>query len=207
MWGGLEATGIAGPDFASLAAGPRLAFIVADLSLKRRRTWAHEHRFLTRQESYDADDLDSGDGAPSKYGAWDLSLSGLIPTPIGFGVYELAGTFVDGVPSGYDLFEEYQTVVVRGDSIFVVRAGFAFWLIRDKLVAGALGEWLSPEGREQTWRAGPLVNWTLTDHLSADLVYSLPVSSPDDLGLWSGAWGTARLRYTWASGEEKPAFP
>jgi hypothetical protein len=117
------------------------------------------------------------------------------------------GTFVDGVPADRDLFEEYQRVVVRGDSIAVVRAAFCPWLIPDRLAMGVLGEWLSAEGRGQTWRVGPLLEWTLTDHLSASAVYTIPVSSPDDLGAWVGAWGTLRLGYRWASGEPAPSFP
>lgn len=207
MWGGLEATAISTFDFGAVAAGPRLALIVADLSLKRRQSWAYTHRFLVRQDSHAGDELDAGPGDVAEYGAWDLSLWGVIPTPIGYGIYELAGTFVDGVPEGFDLLEEYQRVVVRGDSIFVVRAGFSVWLVKDVGAAGVLVEWLSAEDRGRTWRVGPMLDWTFTDHLTASAVYTVPVSEPDDLGAWYGSWGTLRLRYAWATGEPAPAFP
>jgi len=207
MWGGLEAGAFTTYDFAAVSGGPRLAFIVADLSLKRRQTWAYSHGVLAPQETYDADDVENGDGEVAQYGAWDVSLGGVIPTAVGFGLYELAATFVDGVPEGQDLFEEWQRVVVRGNSIYIVRAGFAFWLLPGQLAGGALGEWLSAEDRGQTWRVGPFLDWTLTDHMSVTAVYTLPVSSPDDLGPWVGSWGILRLRYTWASGEKSPAFP
>jgi len=207
MWGGVEATALTSWEFGAVSAGPRLAFIVADLSLKRRQTWSYTHNFLPRLQAYDADDVEDGGDESAVYGAWDLSLNGLVPTPIGVGLYELAGTFVDGVPPNRDLLEEWQRVVVRGNSIVVARAGFAFWLIEDELSAGVLGEWLSAEGRGQTWRLGPLVDWAATDHLSLSAVYTVPISSPDDLGAWVGAWGTLRVRYAWASGEQQSRFP
>jgi hypothetical protein len=207
MWGGIEPTAISTFDFAAVAGGPRLAFIVADLTFKRRQTWAYSHAFLPRRDVHDGSDVEDGNGDAAEYGAWDLSLNGVIPTPVGLGLYELAATFVDGVPSGQDLFEEYQRVVVRGNSIFVVRAGFGAWLITDKLMLGALGEWLTAEDRGDTWRVGPLIDWTLTDHLSATAIYTVPVSSPDELGWWTGGWGTLRLRYAWASAEPNPTFP
>jgi hypothetical protein len=208
MWGGLEGTGLLTPEFAAVAGGPRLAFIIADLSLKRRQSFAYSRGFLLRQQRYSADDVNDAGGAAAEYGAWDASLSGVIPTPVGFGLWELAATFVDGIPAGRDVFEEYQRVVMRGNSaVWMVRGGFAFWLVKDTAALGALGEWLSAEDRGQTWRLGPFLDWTFTDHLGLTLVVTAPVSAPDDLGLVVGSWGTLRLRYAWASGEPQPAFP
>ncbi|HEV8244481.1 MAG TPA: hypothetical protein VGP93_01805 [Polyangiaceae bacterium] len=207
MWGGIEGTALSTFDFGAVSVGPRVALLLADLSVKRRLTHAYRHPFLARRASYSASDVEDGPGESADYGAWDVSLWGLVPLPFGYGIYELAGTWVDGVPAGHDLFEEYQRVVIRGDRILAIRLGLSAWLVRDVLGAGLLVEWLSAEDRGVTWRLGPSLDCQFSDHLSASAVYTLPVSAPDSLGAWTGAWGTLRLRYTWASGEPRPEFP
>jgi hypothetical protein len=207
IWGGVEGTALTTFDFGMLSIGPRVSLVVVDLSLKRRINQTYAHGFLPEQESYSGSFVEDDHGPTIDYGAWDASLNGLFPTPGGIGVYELAATRVDGVPDDRDLFEEWQRVVMRHDWVYVVRLGWNALLLRERLAAGALGEFLTTEDRGNTWRVGPMIDYRFTDHLSATLVYTVPVASPDSLGAWTGSWGTLRLRYALATGEPRPAFP
>jgi hypothetical protein len=207
IWGGLEGSALTTFDFGMLAVGPRVSALVVDVSLKRRWNQAYSHGFLPRRDSYTGAFVEGEHGAAAAYEAWDFSLGGFFPSFHGFGLYEFAATRVEGVPADRDLFEEWHRVVMSKDWVYAVRLGLALQLLDKKLAAGVLGEWLTTGDRGSTWRVGPLVDYQFTDHLSAGLVYTVPVSSPDSLGAWTGSWGTLRVRYTWASAESRPAFP
>ncbi len=206
-WGGVEVTGLSTFEFAMLSVGPRLALVLGDLTLKRRWTWAYVHRFLAAQPSYDADDLEVQRGTPARYEAWDLDLWGVFPLPHGFGQYDFGGTYVSGVPSDGTVFEEYNRIVMPNGWLWYARFGLGALLIDDRLGAGVLGELLVVPDRDNTWRLGPSLSFQATDHLCLLAVYTVPLSSPDELGAWLGAWGTLEARYAWASGEPRPAFP
>ena len=47
----------------------------------------------------------------------------------------------------------------------------------------------------------------LTDHLQLNAAVTLKLSSPDAMGLALGAFGTAGLRYQWATQERRPELP
>lgn len=207
LWAGFEGSALTTVDFGALSIGPRASVVVADVSLKRRLNQAYAHGFLPRQESYTGSFVEDDHGPAVDYGAWDASLNGIFPTPGGFGLYELAATRVDEIPPDRDLFEEWHRVVMREQWVYAVRLGWSVLALRERLAAGALGEFLTTGGRGKTWRVGPMVDYRFTDHLSATLVYTVPVASPDSLGPWTGSWGTLRVRYALATGEPRPAFP
>jgi hypothetical protein len=207
IWAGVEGTALTTFDFGMLSIGPRVSLVVVDLSLKRRIDQTYSHGYLPQQDSYSGSFVEDDHGPNIDYGAWDASLNGLFPTPGGFGVYELAATRVDDIPDNRDLFEEWHRVVMRERWVYAVRLGWSALAFRERLAAGALGEFLTTEDRGNTWRVGPMLDYRFTEHLSATLVYTVPVASPDSLGPWTGSWGTLRLRYALATGEPRPAFP
>jgi hypothetical protein len=72
---------------------------------------------------------------------------------------------------------------------------------------GPLADVTATFGRGTLVRAGPLVEARLSDHLDLLVLAAVPLRTPDSLGLFGGTYGTARLRWTSATGEERPSPP
>jgi hypothetical protein len=56
-------------------------------------------------------------------------------------------------------------------------------------------------------RAGPVLGVAITRHLDARATVLLVVASRDRIGLDGADFAQLGLRYRWASGEPRPAFP
>ena len=64
-----------------------------------------------------------------------------------------------------------------------------------------------PERFAYIGRAGPVLSVNITRHLEAQATALFVVASPDSIGLDGAEFSQLGLRYRWATGEERPAFP
>jgi hypothetical protein len=205
VWAGLETEALTTNEFGHLKLGARFSAPFAGLALAWRRVWSYQRSFLPRKATYEVADLQA-DGS-IRYDSLDLSAWFAFPTPGGFGLLEADFFHVLDAPEGVDVFEEYLRVVVRPGWAVATRAGYAITFAEDRGTAGVLGEWLWPGPRPNVARVGPLFGWSFTPHLDAGLILTATIHSPDSIGFINGVFGTARLRYRWATGEPAPTFP
>lgn len=205
MWGGLEAHGVLGFDFASASADLRLALLVADLSAGLRATQTFRHLPLPDVPSQDG--LLKGGGFA--YRTLDLFASGVVPTPGGLALWEVnAVRFLDA-PAGSQIYEEWLRAVCAPPWCGVARLAWAARLRQGALYLGAGAEWAFLDGRggPDLVRVGPVASWRLWPHLSLQGAVYLPVSDPDRLALLASVNAVVTLGWTFATGDTPPRFP
>jgi hypothetical protein len=205
MWGGAEAHGALGLDFASASADLRLALLVADLSVGLRSTRAFRHLPLPDAPRHDA--IPTGAGSTSV--TLDLFASGLVPTPGGLALWEVNAVRFLNPPPGEQRYEEWLRVVCGGRWCAVARLAWAARLRGGALHLGAGAEWAFADGRSgsELVRLGPVVSWRLWPHLALQGAVYVPVSDPDRLPLLDRVNAVVVLGWTFATGDPPPAFP
>ncbi len=209
MWAGVEAFPILTSDFEALYAGARASLPFFDVAFGWRQNRSFTHGPLTPSTHYSSSDVDASSGARSRYLAWELEVSGLAPVLHGFAVFAVNVDKVLDAPPGTFLYEESTRVVISPPWVISTRLGWVYSFGESgTLKAGAVGELVVVPGRpSNVVRVGPAFVYTLTEHLELLGFLAVAVKSPDDLGLVLGAFGTGGLRYKWATGEQRPAFP
>ncbi len=205
MWGGAEAHGVLGFDFASASADLRVALLVADLSLGLRTTRAFRHLPLPDAPHHEA--IPTGAGSTSV--TLDLLASGVMPTPGGLALWEVNAIRFLNPPPGAQRYEEWLRVVCAGRWCGVARLAWAAKLRAGALYLGAGAEWAFLDGRPgpELVRLGPVVSWRLWPHLALQGAVYLPASDPDRLRLLDRINPVVVLGWTFASGDAPPAFP
>jgi hypothetical protein len=208
IWTGIDVNAILIRDCFQVYTGIRAATPVFDLAFGVRDTWSFNKPFLAPQESYDIRELQRVSGDKARYWAWEGEAVGIVPLPYSALVADFIAIGMLDKPKGAAVFDESYRAIVSDDLYFVMRgAALARFLNESSLKLGVLVEHVFATGREPVTRLGPMVSLQITDHLDANAVLTVVVSSPDHLGLVQGSYGVLGLRYRWASGERDPEPP
>jgi hypothetical protein len=209
LWAGVDLNAIVTTEIAQVYTGVRAAAPVLDVAFGVRDTWSYRKRFLAPRTSYTRSHLYDPSRPRSRYWAWELEVVGAVPLPYS----AIAANFVLvrtlDVPRGSYVYDESYRAIVADPTFAVIRvAAVARLLNESALKIGPLLEHVFETGRPGgLFRLGPAFALQLTDHLEAAAAVTLPLSNPDRLGLSLGSYGTACLRYRWATGESKPKWP
>ncbi len=209
-WVGVEAYPISTFEFAGVYAGLRGSLPFLDLAIGVRDSASYRRGFLQASPHHTHDELDQRQGDRAHYVDYEATLSGALPAPGGFAVWEASLFIVDGAPAGVHLYEESMRAIMQPPKIAFARLGYVLGLgPRDAVKIGALGEAVFLPGRDTgpVYRIGPALQIVLTDHLEALGLLTMAVKSPDELGFFLSAYGILGLRWKWATGETKPGFP
>lgn len=208
IWAGVEAFPIITTDFEAAYAGVRASLPFFDVAFGYRQNRSFTHGALAPAATYTKGDVDNAPGSRTRYLAWELEISGVLPIAHGFAVFAVNVDKVLDPPAGMNLFEESTRVVIAPPWVYETRLGWVYSFGDGTFKAGAIGEYLVVPGRPyNVIRAGPALLYTLTEHLELLGFLTVPVASPDSLGPILGAFGTGGIRYKWATGEARPAFP
>jgi hypothetical protein len=193
-------------------AGLRFQIPWFDLRGGARGFHAFQHELLAPQAGYTTVDLQETTGRASEYITLEVELSGGIPAGPGSILLVLTASSVQGVPHGYDVYEETLHVITSPPEIYRARTGYAVRVGPDGAGRiGVVGEVLDTPDRvyARTWRAGVIGSFSIDDHLEAVGLLVVPVYGPDSLGIAGGDFTELGLRYRWATGapNKKPAAP
>lgn len=199
IWVGAEVHALTTTEMGALYLGVRASSPVLEISVGYRLNAAYYRGPLGEQEHYSDADLEATE-APSRYRAVDLDLYGIVPLRRVFIPIELAATYL---PSAQPRYEEWFRMVATGGWIVAVRAAPLFTFdARRRHRVGVLGEFLFDSGRSATTiRLGPAYQFAITPVVDLYLVGTFAAKSPDSLSTWNDLWGTASLRWRWASGD------
>jgi hypothetical protein len=209
VWTGLDLSSITTIEFSQVYAGVRAATPILDLAFGFRDTWSFQKPFLEPKSTYERGDLLGQAGPAARYWAWEGEAVGILPLPHSALLADFIVVRTLDVPKPKLVYDESYRAVVRDPLFMVLRVAPVLLFLRENaLKVGALGEVLFDTGRPRNVvRIGPVAALSLTDHLEAVAGFTLVVSGPDQLGIALGTYGTACLRYRWATGERKPVFP
>jgi hypothetical protein len=201
LWAGLDANPIATSSGLGAYAGLRLQVPWFDLRVGARGFRAFEHHFLAPQGSYETVDLQNATGPLSQYVTLEAELSGAIPVGPGSILLVLTAASVQGVPSGWYVYEETLHAITNPPGIYRARFGYGLRLGSEgNARVGLVGEALDlPGRREVVFRAGVVAGFTIDDHLEALGLLLVPVAGVDSLGIAAGDYGEFGIRYRWAT--------
>jgi hypothetical protein len=147
--GAAEAYAFETLDFGALYAGVRASLLVADLQLGVRRVFSRTHGAVAAAPSHE---LAAFESAPNlDYTTLTADLSGGVPVPGGYAIYEVEALHVTDLAQGQELLEEWDHVVT-GSSLLAVRLGYLHEWKRLKL--GPMGDLTASFGRGDTIRTG-----------------------------------------------------
>jgi hypothetical protein len=209
LWAGVDVNAIVTTEIAQVYGGVRASAPVLDIAFGFRDTWSFQKRFLEPRHAYTKSAVYDPGRPRARYWAWELEVLGAVPLPHSaiVGNFVLVRTL--DVPRGAYVFDESYRAIVADPTFAVIRvAAVARLLNENALKLGPLLEHVFETGRPGgVIRLGPAFALQLTDHLEAAAALTIPLKSPDRLGLTLGSYGTACLRYRWATGETKPAWP
>ena len=201
-WVGLEANPIVTSGELAVYGGARLELPFFDLRVGPRFFRAFDHTYLDEQPSYTRLELETSNGPQATAITYEAEMDLSIPVGPGNIVGRGSVSYVTGVPSGQEVFEETLHVIVRPPWVLRGRLGYAFrfgayrqhsiGLIAEVLDVPARGDAL-------TLRAGPLVRFVLSRRVELRGSFVLPVVSPDTIGIVGGDFAELGVRYRWAT--------
>jgi hypothetical protein len=113
-----------------------------------------------------------------------------------------SGSYVTGVPEGYDVFEETLHVIVRPPVVWRARAGYAVRLgAHSQHSIGVAVDLLDVPKRDDslTVRVGPVLRVVLSRRVEIRGSFVVPVWGPDQIGLVGGDFTELGVRYRWAT--------
>jgi len=208
IWTGVDVNAIVTMDMAQAYVGVRGATPILDLAFGLRDTWSYTKPLLTPADSYSADDVDDAPGASARYWAWEAEAVAIIPLPHAAVAADFIAIRTLDVPADRAIYDESYRVIIDDPLFFNLRAGAVARLLReDAMKVGPVVEYLWGTGRGTTVRLGGAFIIQLTDHVEASATLTMPVHSPDRLGIVMGTYAAAGLRYRTATGEKKPESP
>jgi hypothetical protein len=210
LWAGADLRTAATPSFASQAVGLRLVIPLGELALEGRRVVPFAPRWLRPKARYAARELHDASGGgvgPAEYQVLEAWTTLFVPL---FGGVAFFSGWVDrvyGVPEGSYFFEEVTRVIaaprwVGSEQLaYLVTFGGRHHL-------GPIAEhvWSSRDDANVV-RLGLAYAVVLGPHLRVLAYATEPVATPDALGAWDAAGGTALLSYAWSSTDPSPGLP
>jgi len=209
LWLGVDVNAILTLEMAQAYAGVRASSPVLDVALGIRDTWSFDKRFLPPGPRFTRSDVLDEQGARARYWALEGEAVGIVPLPYAGLIANVIVVRTLDVPEDRYIYDEsYRAIVAKPLFVTLRLAAVARFFQEYSVRAGVLTEHVFETGRDEpVWRVGPVASVQITDHLEAMAGVTLAVAGPDDLGLALGAYGTAGLRWRWATEEEKPEAP
>jgi hypothetical protein len=201
-WVGFEANPIVTSAELAVYGGLRLELPFFDLRLGPRFFRAFDHGYLEAQPSYTRLELETSNGQVATATTYEAEIDLSIPVGPGTIVGRGSISYVTGVPSGMDVFEETLHVIVRPPWVWRGRLGYAFRFGDYKQHSiGLIAEVLDVPMRDdsKTLRAGPLVRFVLSRRVELRGSFVVPILSPDTIGLVGGDFAELGVRYRWAT--------
>jgi hypothetical protein len=205
-WGGVQAEGWLGTDFAAAAVGLRVDLRAVDLaaSLRTTRTFS----ILPLPDVARHDSLPRGGGFT--YRTLDLGGSGGVPVLGGVALWQVQAVRFLDPPAGAQIYEQTLRLVCKPPWCATAQAGWLLSLRQGALLAGPAVEWAFRTGRGDATpliRVGPLLSWRLWPHIQLQGGFRYPVSDPDRLPFQALLRVFLVLSYGVATGEQSPRFP
>jgi len=201
LWGGLDVVPLVTPDAAGGYSGLRLQIDWFEIRAGARYEHAFLRQFLSPKSSYDLIDLSEFTNHPSGY--FDLEAEVGAAIPVGPGNVLVTGTVesIQGVTSGYYVFDETLHVVVDPPWVYRGRLGYALPFLPEKNARlGVVGEVIDiPNRQAQVFRAGFVATFDVDDHLQAIATVLAPIVTPDSLGLLGADYTELGIRYRWVT--------
>ena len=201
-WFGVEANPIASQTGLGLYAGVRLEIPHLDFRFGPRYFSSFEHTFLPKQRNYSRLDLEDNWGKASRTLTYEAELD--LTFTLGPGRLTLrgSGSYVTGVPDGYNAFEETLHIIVDPPLVWRTRVAYLFSFgSRNQHSIGSAVDLLDVPKRDdsRTIRVGPLLRLALSRRVDVRGSFIVTVVSPDRIGLPGGDFTELGVRYRWAS--------
>jgi hypothetical protein len=209
LWAGADINSITTLEFTQAYAGVRAASPLFDLAFGVRDTLSFNKPFLAPSSTITRADVFDTPGPKARYLAWEAEVVALAPLPYSAIVVDFVAVRTLDVPNQRYLYDESYRAVVAKPLFAVLRVAAVARVLREEaLKVGMLSEYVFETGRDAAvLRVGPAGVLSITDHVEAEGVLTMAVSTPDRLGFTLGAYGVAGLRYRWATGEREPKAP
>jgi len=202
QWIGVDANPIASQAGLGVYGGLRIEIPHLDFRFGPRYFSSFEHSYLERQEHYSRLDLES---TAVKH-ATTLTLEAELDLNLDLGPGRLllrgSGSYVSGVPTGEDVFEETLHIIVQPPLVWRTRLAYVFKFgARDQHSLGPAIELLDVPKRDdsRTVRVGPILRLALSRRVDVRGSFIFTVLSPDRIGLQGGDFTELGVRYRWAS--------
>jgi hypothetical protein len=203
----LQASGMVTPTFAQTGAHLVGALPLAQLHLGWTAQSFFSRGTLPLEESYSADDVNQTNGR-ARYSNLEVLLVGRIPLRP-FVLFVRDQVFWAPWLDEQTALPAVQHFTLRPPWANVLQA-FPMWTLGEDawLRVGLASEVIWPGGDSTVLvRLGPAFSADLTAHTDLWTFVSVPLMSPDDVGVRNEFFGGLVLRYRWATGERPPAFP
>jgi hypothetical protein len=201
-WFGMDVNPIASTGGIGAYGGLRLEIPHFDVRVGSRYFAAFRHTYLEQQASYSRIALETSDGTPARTFTHEVEIDGSFGLGPGTVLLRASGSYVTGVPEGYDVFEETLHVIVRPPLVWRARAGYAIKLgAHSQHSIGLAVDVLDVPKRDDsiTLRLGPLLRVVLSRRVEIRGSFVVPVSGPDQIGLVGGDFTELGVRYRWAT--------
>lgn len=197
---GFETYALATNSFASAYLGYRASLPFLDIETGYRAQYPFDRRFLDRADRHGVGELGLGDGdRRSIYSVVELAATLTAPLLHGGAFAEFHPMYVRA-PRDVHVYEEVLRAVMRPPFAARARLGYVYTFGPDGAYKlGALGELIVLPGRpSNVVRLGPVATIGFSKTLEGIFALTLPVKSPDDLGLYEGSYGFLGVRMRWA---------
>jgi hypothetical protein len=207
LWVGADLRNVAITSCVAQAVSLRLVVPVGELGVEARRVNPFSRRYLAPQPSYEEEDLTRGDGETSDYRVLEAWLTAYVPVFGGIAYVSLWVDRIYGVPEGWFVYEEITRVVAKPPWVGSEQVAYLFGVAPKHRVGPFVEHVWSSRRSADVVRVGLGYSVELGPHLSFLGYVTEPVVTPDSLGLWEAAGGTALFSYAWSSTDERPGFP
>ncbi|HEY1534231.1 MAG TPA: hypothetical protein VGF76_09435 [Polyangiaceae bacterium] len=201
-WFGVEANPLATQYGLGVYAGIRLEIPHLDFRFGPRYFSAFQHTYMPDQRSYSRLDVEHNWGRPSRPVTYEAELD--LTFRLGPGLLALrgSGSYVTGVPKGYEVLEETLHVIVDPPLVWRTRAAYLFTFgSHNQHSIGPAVDILDVPKRDDSLsvRVGPLLRLALSRRVDVRGSFVVTAVSPDRIGLLGGDFTELGVRYRWAS--------
>lgn len=206
LWAGVKAYALTTFDFGAIGIGPQLDLLIANALFRVRRTWSYANREPLQADSYSEAQLTDPSLPRAQYTALDANIWGYVPAGPTLGLWGIRGVYLPNFPETGALFSEFLRMTLNENRALMPRLIWWFKLLDDSLLIGPASDMVLTPERPVLVRVGGSAVYSFGPHLQLQLLLTVPVTSPDELGWFSQSWGTGRLQWTWASQEATPSL-
>lgn len=201
-WVGLDANPIVTSNGLGAYGGVRFEIPHVDLRLGPRYFMSFQHTYLAPKDTYSRLDLETEGNVRAKTLTYEAELD--LSLPLGPGTLLGRGSvsYVTGVPTGDEVFEETLHMIVKPPLVWRARGGYAFRFgPYSQHSIGWVVDFLDVPKRDdsKTIRTGPTLRLVLSRRVEVRGSFVFTVKSPDSIGLVGGDFTELGVRYRWAS--------